>query len=153
MLVWGAMAALAAGVTGYVGLRFLASRMGEGEFGGVITAGALEDFPPGTVTPVTKGQCYVVRREDGGLLAFYRRCTHLACTVLWDNTQEYFICPCHGSEFEKTDGAVLNPPASRPLMRFPVTLEAGTVTVDTGRLIKSDRVGPDDVVYPPEKAT
>ena len=83
-----------------------------------------------------------------GLLALYRRCTHLNCTVLWDETAGRFSCPCHGSEFEM-DGDVLNPPAPDPLTRFPITVENGTVSVDTGNPIGRSATHPEDIFYPP----
>lgn len=149
-LAWGVLGGLAAAGAGFIGLRFLTSRATEDAFGGVIEAGRLADFPPGSVTPFPAGRFYLVRLADGGLLALHRRCTHLACVVLWDAEAGRFNCPCHGSEFQP-DGAVLNPPAPRPLVRFPVIVEGDTVSVDTGTPIERDRTGPQDVVYPPEQ--
>jgi cytochrome b6-f complex iron-sulfur subunit len=148
MLTWRTSAALAAASTAFVGLRFLAPRDGDGAFGGVIVAGLLDDFPPGTVTRINEGRFYLVRFDDGGLLALYRRCTHLNCTVLWDETAGRFSCPCHGSEFEM-DGDVLNPPAPDPLTRFPITVENGTVSVDTGNPIGRSATHPEDILYSP----
>ncbi len=146
-LAWGALGTAAAVGAGYVTLRFLASRVGQGDFGGPVTAGLIDDFPPGTVTPFPAGQFYLVRGDDGGFLALYRKCTHLDCVVLWDEEGRRFHCPCHGSRFEP-DGAVLNPPAPRPLARFPVTFGDGKVIVDTGALIERPTVGPDEIAYP-----
>ncbi len=147
-LAWGTLATATGLGLGYIGLRFLGSRVGEGDFGGPVTAGRVDDFPPGTVTPVSSGQFYLVRGEDGGFLALYRKCTHLDCVVLWEEAEGRFQCPCHGSVFQP-DGDVLNPPAPRPLARFPVTFEDGKVIVDTGALIERVAVGPEDVVFPP----
>jgi cytochrome b6-f complex iron-sulfur subunit len=146
-LVWGALATGTAVGVGYIGLRFLASRVGQGDFGGPVTAGPVEDFPPGTVTPFVNGQFYLVRQPDGGFLALYRKCTHLDCVVLWDEAAGRFHCPCHGSLFEP-DGRVLNPPAPRPLVRFPITFEDGKVVVDTGTLIERAATSPEDAAYP-----
>lgn len=146
-LTWSALGVMAAAGAGYVGLQFLSSRVGEGAFGGVINAGLLEDFPPGTVTPVTGGQFFLIRREDEGLLALYRKCTHLDCVVLWSEQHRHFSCPCHGSEFT-ADGEVLNPPAALPLRRFPISMDNGEVLVDTGTLIERAMAHPEDVFYP-----
>lgn len=150
MLAWQAMAVLAAVGTGFIGWRFLASRVRKGVIGEVIMAGALEDFPTGSVTLFTEGQFYLVRLSDGGLLALYRQCPHLGCVVLWNAREEQFNCPCHGSKFE-TNGALVNPPAPRPLVCFSVTVEKGIVRVDTSRRIERDKVSPNDAVYPPEE--
>ncbi len=145
-LAWGAAGTLALLEAGGVALTFLSPRVAEGEFGSVFTAGAVEDFPPGSVTAFNNGRFYLVRMEDGGFLALYRKCTHLGCAVPWDQAVGQFVCPCHGSVFE-TDGQVLNPPAPRPLDRFPVLIEDGQVKVDTGTVIERDHASPDDLVY------
>jgi cytochrome b6-f complex iron-sulfur subunit len=146
---WRVVAALAAGEGAYMGLRFLASRKAEGSFGQVITAGVASDFPPGTISPFDTDRFLLIRFEDGGFLALSTRCTHLSCTVTWNEQRQRFICPCHGSEFQR-DGAVLNPPAPRPLDRFPVTVEAdGRVKVDTRKRILRTETSPDELVYAP----
>jgi cytochrome b6-f complex iron-sulfur subunit len=146
LLGWSGLGALAAGELTYAGFRFIAPRVADGEFGGVFTVGAVEDFPPGSVTPFNEGRFYLVRLDDGGFLALYRSCTHLGCAVPWDTEKRRFVCPCHGSEFE-ADGAVLNPPAPRPLDLFQVAIESGQVTVDTGDKIRRDRPSDAQAVY------
>ncbi len=144
---WGAAGALVALEAGAVALKFFAPKVVEGQFGGVFTVGHVDEFPPGSVTPVTAGRFYLVRLDDGGFLALYRKCTHLGCAVPWDQARGEFVCPCHASAF-KPDGDVINPPAPRPLDRFPVTIGAeGMIEVDTGEVIERDEPGPDDVVY------
>lgn len=143
---WGAAGALALLEAGGVALSFFSPRAVEGEFGGVFTVGSVDDFPPGSVTPFNAGRFYLVRLQDGGFLALYRKCTHLGCAVPWDQAAGQFICPCHASAFTP-DGEVLNPPAPRPLDRFPVTIEDGVISVDTGAPIQRDQSGPDDAVY------
>ena len=148
-LAWGVAGAIALAEGGLIAYEFLAPKAVKGEFGGIFTVGRVEDFPPGSVTPVTAGRFYLVRQEDGGFVALYRKCTHLGCAVPWDQAQGRFICPCHASAFE-ADGDVINPPAPRPLDRFPVTIENGEIKVDTGQAIQRDHASPDDAVYPPE---
>lgn len=144
-LVWSAAGAAALGEGVFAGLKFLAPRVVEGEFGGIFEVGAVDDFPPGTVTPVEAGRFYVVRLVDAGFLAIYQRCTHLGCAVPFDAAQGRFVCPCHGSAFE-LDGAVVNPPAPRPLDLFALEITDGIVRVDTGVTIDRDRTAPDDAV-------
>ena len=145
-VVWGAAGALAMAQAGGVALSFLSPRAVEGQFGSVIEAGQVADFPAGSVTPFTSGRFYLVRMADGGFLALYRKCTHLGCAVPWDQAQGKFVCPCHASAFEM-DGQVLNTPAPRPLDRFPVTIENGVVKVNTGEAIQRDHATADDLIY------
>lgn len=147
VMAWGAVgSALAAGM-GFIGLRFLTSRAIDSEGGGIVEAGSVDDYAPDTVTAFLDGQFYLVRLADGGYLALYRKCTHLNCVINWQRGAGEFNCPCHGSRFE-VDGAVINPPAPRPLLRYPITIEDGRLLVDTGTLIERDRVHDNDAVYP-----
>lgn len=145
-IAWAATGAITLAVGGSVTLSFFAPRVIEGEFGGVFTLGAVDDFPPGSVTPVTSGRFYLVRQADGGFMALYQKCTHLGCAVPWNPETGSFICPCHASAFEM-DGEVINPPAPRPLDRFPVTITDGIISVDTGERIERDHASGADAVY------
>ncbi|MCC6973052.1 MAG: Rieske 2Fe-2S domain-containing protein [Anaerolineae bacterium] len=145
-LAWAVAGGAAALTTGALGLSFFAPRIVEGKFGSVFDLGAVDSFPLGSVTPITNGRFYLVRQQDGGFLALYHKCTHLGCAVPWNPEKGQFICPCHASAFEST-GQVINPPAPRPLDRFPITLVEGQVKVDTGIRIERDRTSISDVVY------
>jgi cytochrome b6-f complex iron-sulfur subunit len=143
---WAAVGAVTLAEGGLLGYRFFAPKAVAGEFGGTFEVGRVEDFPPGSVTPVTAGRFYLVRQQDGGFIALYRKCSHLGCAVPWDPASGRFVCPCHGSEFE-SDGDVLNPPAPRALDRFPITIADGVITVDTGSAIQRDKHRAEDVTY------
>jgi cytochrome b6-f complex iron-sulfur subunit len=145
-IAWGAAGALALVEAGGVALSFFSPRIVEGEFGGVIEAGTADSFPVGSVTPFTQGRFYLVRMQDGGFLALYRKCTHLGCAVPWNPAEGRFVCPCHASAFEM-DGQVINTPAPRPLDRFAVTTVDGIVKVDTGTPIQRDHSNPNELVY------
>jgi cytochrome b6-f complex iron-sulfur subunit len=110
-------------------------RKAAGEDGAVVVAGPLERFEPGSVTAFPSGKFYLARLDDGGFLALSRRCTHLGCTVPWDAAKGLFVCPCHASTFDIT-GAVLAPPAPRPLDLHPVRIENGIVKVNTGERLR-----------------
>jgi cytochrome b6-f complex iron-sulfur subunit len=146
-LTWAFFGGLAALEAGGVFLAYLQPRLAEGEFGSTITAGLVDDFPAGSVTHITNGRFYVVRLPDGGFLAVYHRCTHLGCTVPWDQAAQKFICPCHSSQFDMP-GSVENPPAPRPLDLFPVKIVDGEVRVDTGTVLQRQSFEIAQVVYP-----
>jgi len=109
-----------------------------GDDGEVVVAGPVERFDRESVTAFPEGKFYLARLKDGGFLALSRRCTHLGCTVPWDTEEGRFVCPCHASSFDIT-GAVLSPPAPRPLDLHPVRIENGIVKVDTGTRHKRDQ--------------
>lgn len=148
-LSWRLLGALAVGEGAYLGLRFVTSREAEGSFGEVMTAGVLNDFPRGTITPFEQARFFLVRFEDGGFVALSTKCPHLACVVGWEEDANRFVCPCHGSEFERS-GDVLNPPAPRPMDRFAVSFEGEQVKVDTRQAIQRSAARTDDRVYAPE---
>lgn len=117
------------------------------DFGGVITAGAVESFEPDSVTAFRLGQFYLARLTDGGFLALSRKCTHLGCTVPWVAEEKRFICPCHASVFD-IRGDIIKSPASRALDYFPVIIENDLVKVDTAKAIKRTQFQVSQAVKP-----
>jgi len=122
---------------------------GESQANTVVRVGSLASFEPGTVTAFQKGEFYLVRLDDGGLIALSCKCTHLGCTVPWVEKEKKFLCPCHASAFDST-GNVISAPAPRALDIFPVSIENNIVKVDTGKRIKRNGFEPKQVVYPPK---
>lgn len=141
-----ALSTLAMAEVAGASLAFLQPRALEGEFGGIVTAGAVSGFVPGSVTEFPDGRFFLVRMADGGFIALYSRCTHLGCTVTWQPEHDGFFCPCHASHFSGT-GDVENAPATRPLDSLAITIEDGQVLVNTGRIQTRDRFSPDQLVY------
>ena len=75
----------------------------------------------------------------GGLLALWRKCPHLGCTVPWrpDFTflgrTGWFRCPCHGSTYTKEGGILVAGPAPRPMDLFDLEVQSDkSVVVTTG---------------------
>jgi glycine/D-amino acid oxidase-like deaminating enzyme/nitrite reductase/ring-hydroxylating ferredoxin subunit len=54
------------------------------------------------------------RRPDGSLTLLSAACTHMGCTVAWNEAERSWDCPCHGSRFT-SDGEVISGPAQTPL--------------------------------------
>ncbi len=125
---------------------FAYPRFRAGEFGGqfVLTRPADQytlDEPPELNS---NGKFYVAKVEDNPgtvgnppqpgeeIIAIYQVCTHLGCLIPYIQSENRFICPCHGSTFERTSSYVRGP-AGRNLDQFLVEVDQqGTITVDTG---------------------
>jgi len=112
----------------------------------LIEAGRVEEFPLNSVTAFIRGRFYLSHLEDGGFLAISRKCTHLGCTVPWDDEEKKFICPCHASAFDIA-GNVISPPAPRPLDIHPVSIENGLITVNTGKTIRRKTMNESQIAY------
>jgi len=127
-------------------LRSNKSKRREADSSAMVTAGAIDKFEPNSVTAFVRGRFYLARLEDGGFLALSRKCTHLGCTVPWVEKEKKFACPCHASVFDIT-GAVINPPAPRPLDIYPVSIENNVVKVDTSKPIKRSEFRAEQVTF------
>lgn len=143
--LWAMFAFLAAAEYGWLGFSFMNAREGRARpsssAGSIVTAGPLAKFAPGTVTAIPNGRFYLARLVDGTFLALSRTCTHLGCSVLWNEEKRRFVCPCHGSAFE-LNGTVITPPAPRPLDTFPVRIENGIIKVDVASSRRRERFDP-----------
>ena len=142
--LWVFFSVVAAAGFGWLGLSFMNSRKERNrpvKMESIITAGPVERFTRGTVTAIPSGQFYLACLADGSFLALSRTCTHLGCSVPWDEEKHKFVCPCHGSTFNLT-GEVLTAPAPRPLDIYPVRIENGVVKVDISTPIKRERYDP-----------
>jgi cytochrome b6-f complex iron-sulfur subunit len=145
--LWKALGIIAALEAVAVVAAYLAPRKEGGGGGtGTVVAGPVAEFTPASVRPFPAGRFYLVRLADGGFLALSSKCTHLGCTVPWNEKEKTFPCPCHASTFDMR-GDVLSPPAPRALDLFPVVIEAGIVKVDTARRIERARFEPGQVAY------
>lgn len=104
----------------------------------VFRAGFAADYPEGHVETRfgPSHGVWVVRGQQGGrprLYALRTTCTHLGCITRWEESQQKFRCPCHGSGFSK-DGINIEGPAPRPLERCAIRLLGdGQLEVDRGR--------------------
>jgi cytochrome b6-f complex iron-sulfur subunit len=142
--------------SGVATFQFAMPRLGPGEFGGVVDLGGYDALPAAGAPPepFNKAKFWWVQ-TDQGALALYKVCTHLGCIFDWKTADGKFICPCHGSQFER-EGKYIAGPAPRGLDRFviraydaagklvaetdpsggPVKIPGGTtIKVDTGARI------------------
>jgi cytochrome b6-f complex iron-sulfur subunit len=131
-----------AGVT----FLFAMPRFKEGEFGGIYTVGPVAALPNEDAPPENHPKVKIwLSNNSAGVMALYKVCTHLGCLYSWDNQENKFICPCHGSQFQK-NGDYLEGPAPRSLDRFVVQLTTpdGEVIAETDPLSGAPLPLPDD---------
>jgi nucleotide-binding universal stress UspA family protein/nitrite reductase/ring-hydroxylating ferredoxin subunit len=76
----------------------------------------VEDLAPGHGGVVLESGRTVAAyvHQDGAVTVVSPRCTHMGCTVGWNDAEQTWDCPCHGSRYT-IDGAVIQGPAERPL--------------------------------------
>lgn len=71
----------------------------------------------GCVVKLDGQQIALYKHTSGNIYALNPLCTHLKCSVAWNNSEKAWECPCHGSRFS-ADGEVLNAPATKPLEKI-----------------------------------
>ena len=71
------------------------------------------------VTTVKGERAGVYKDTDGTLHAVDTTCTHMGCEVEWNNAENTWDCPCHGSRYTYT-GDILNGPAVQPLKKLDI---------------------------------
>jgi len=138
----------------------------EGGFGSKINAGKVDDIIAGIrsnngflylpearawVTEYPKeslakaeaiyaSQAPVFAGMSSGIVALYQKCPHLGCRVPTCATSQWFECPCHGSQFNRV-GEKKGGPAPRGMDRFAVSINNGSVVIDTGSIFGGPSIG------------
>jgi len=76
----------------------------------------VDDLAPGHggVIDLEGEKLAVYKDEEGYLVALSPRCTHMGCTVDWNDADRTWDCPCHGSRYA-VDGEVIQGPAAKSL--------------------------------------
>jgi cytochrome b6-f complex iron-sulfur subunit len=131
---------------------FAYPRIKAGTFGGKFTLDkkASEFKDTDDPFPVADGKFFVVKvtpdasvqpveDEDGspntsGIMAIYQVCVHLGCLVPYIASEKRFICPCHGSTYER-DTKYVRGPAPRNLDQFRVKVTNDRIVVNTGQRV------------------
>uniref|UniRef100_A0A0C9RX10 plastoquinol--plastocyanin reductase n=1 Tax=Wollemia nobilis TaxID=56998 RepID=A0A0C9RX10_9CONI len=124
LLLLGTISLPVAGMLGPYALVFVPPKAGN-TGGGLVAKDAIGNdikasawlltHPPGdrTLAQGLKGDpTYLVVENDGQLATFGINavCTHLGCVVPWNKSENKFICPCHGSQYDN-QGKVVRGPA------------------------------------------
>lgn len=146
--LWAVLGMTACAEFLWLGCSILQSRKQrtlQAETESIVDAGRVSSFTPGTVTAIPRGRFYLSCLENGSFLALSKTCTHLGCSVPWDEVEKKFICPCHGSSFDLR-GVVLTAPATRPLDIYPLRIENGTIRVNTTLPVRRTAFKPSQAV-------
>ena len=124
-------------------LAFFVPNTGGGGSGGITAKDALGDdvtvdgwkssHGPGARELVQglKGDAtYLILDDQKNLADFALNavCTHLGCVVPWNKAENKFMCPCHGSQYNK-EGKVVRGPAPLSLALAHVETTDGKVTL------------------------
>ena len=135
------LGALAAGLFAGIGLdrstqgtskkEALPSLVGNGKW---VPVAQVADVPPGAIRAFTAGaiQGYVIN-HGGRLRAMSRICTHMGCALNFKQSEQAFVCPCHGAEFDMSGhlryGAGKYSQPLPPLPRLSVRVNGQAVEV------------------------
>jgi thiosulfate dehydrogenase [quinone] large subunit len=87
--------------------------------------GPARDVPVGQAAsftdPATGDPSIVIRPSSARFVAFDAVCPHAGCTVGYDPSAKVIVCPCHGSQFNASTGAVEVGPAPTGLKKLGIT--------------------------------
>ena len=126
--------------------HYLVDRKDSDENEKLLEAGLISQFPNKSVTPFRNGHFYLVRLEDGGFIAMSIKCSHLGCSIMWDEEMSEFICPCHSSKFSLA-GEVINPPAPRPLDIYEIEIKDGKLFINLNKKNKRSEFEKSQLTY------
>ncbi len=134
-LGWGAVTVGGLIGVGYLGsaLRMLyPTNVGNGSSAPLQNIGPVAAFPVGHYILKTytgegfEDGVWVMNQGSNQFIALDFHCTHLQCPVQWFQSLEKFLCPCHGSQYNKL-GQHIAGPAPRGLFHHAVAVKNGQV--------------------------
>jgi len=78
-----------------------------------------------------KGTRVAVASVGDTFYAFDNTCTHLHCSLAEGELDGTVVtCPCHGSQFDVTTGAVLRGPARESVRSYPVERDGDRLQIE-----------------------
>jgi Rieske Fe-S protein len=90
--------------------------------------GTASEIPVGGGKIFAAARVVVTQPVRGQYKGFSAVCTHVGC-ILSEVADGTIDCPCHGSEFKITNGAVVTGPAPRPLPTKQIKVIDGEIVL------------------------
>jgi Rieske Fe-S protein len=90
---------------------------------------ATSQIPVGSGKIFTGQQVVVTQPSAGEFKAFSAICTHMGCIVN-QVSNGTIDCPCHGSQYNITTGAVVAGPAPKPLPAKQIKVSGGSIFLE-----------------------
>jgi Rieske Fe-S protein len=106
-----------------------ASSAAAGGSAGTKALAATGKIPVGGGTIFTDSQVVVTQPTAGDFKAFSAVCTHMGCIVN-QVSNGTIDCPCHGSQYNITTGAVVAGPAPRPLPAKQIKVSGDSIILE-----------------------
>src|SRR5215510_14092340 len=99
----------------------------------LIKVGSANDIPEGEMRVFEiEGAKVSVAAAGGHLHAFDDTCTHRGCSLASGKLDGTTVtCPCHGSQFDITSGAVIRGPATQSVRSHRVDVNGDDVLVES----------------------
>ncbi|MFO0814091.1 MAG: Rieske (2Fe-2S) protein [Gemmatales bacterium] len=77
--------------------------------------------------PTEHDPCLLIRLQDGQLVAYGQKCSHLSCAVIPQPEKSQLRCPCHNGSFEIHEGRPIAGPPRRPLPKITLKVKEGGI--------------------------
>lgn len=97
-----------------------------GDGGGGEVLAKTTDIPEGGGKVFEAKGVVVTQPSAGQFKAFSSECTHSGCTV-GSISNGTITCPCHGSQFDASNGSVKKGPATKPLGAASISVEGDDI--------------------------
>jgi cytochrome b6-f complex iron-sulfur subunit len=93
--------------------------------------GKLADFPPGTAKNFQFGSlaALFIHTPDGKLHAYKAKCSHLGCTVQYQEPGNKIYCACHGGTYDPNSGKNVAGPPPKPLGLLVAEVVNGEIVI------------------------
>ena len=91
----------------------------------------VKDLPPGSGRNFRFGStpAVIIHTKDGEIHAFKAICTHLGCTVQYQQQKDNIYCACHGGQYDAHDGKNIAGPPPKPLTALVVKIDKDKIIV------------------------